>query len=221
MSTYRQRLLHICAALKTVLRGVARVYRDNFTTGTFSLVREDVKKYAPSRIINKRTQRAARHTCYVQFFNGDQLVSIGVVFCRLEMKVTLLAFNFQMCLCRAACGLAAVVTSLFTAAQYALLTAQGCLCFLVEARVRNRVAFTISEKRFQANINTNSGTGIFCCAIGYVFRRLFTHDNRIPFAIRTQHKMTRLRRSHQRAVHLHFDARTELCGYFQHAALWG
>lgn len=83
------------------LRRVARIDSDHLTTSTLSLVCQDIQERAPRGIQNTFCQFRSRQTTQVQVFDNDGRRRICVSLRGLEMKITALALDFQMRLCRA------------------------------------------------------------------------------------------------------------------------
>jgi hypothetical protein len=109
-----------------------------------------------------------------------------------------------MGLCRITGGLTTAFTALLASPQLTLLASQGFLRGAIEARVSNSVTLTVSQERFQPDINpdrrmlTDAGKMVrsrFC----------FTDDESVPVSISTQNEMYRLGSSLYRAMQLDLE----------------
>src|SRR5262249_37657441 len=143
MRSHRQRLLNILATPRTLLGGEARIDSDDLTTSTCSLVYQDCQKRAPRGVQNALCQSAPRQATDSQVFDDDGVVCIRIPLRRLEVKVSALALNFQMGLCRAARHLTAAVAPGSAGAQAPLLAAQGRLAGPKETRVLDRLSLAV------------------------------------------------------------------------------
>ncbi len=209
MRPHRQRFLNTFAALGALLRREARIDSDHLTASTCSLATQDSHKRAPRSIKNALCQSTARQTMNVQVFDHDGLVRIRVLLRDLEMKVTALAFDFQMGLRHTARHLATTAAALFAGAQAALLAAQGRLACPKEARVFDRMPIAIGKKDFQAHVDADRRPVI--SRMRHLARiRQFAHYKRIPVSIRSLNQVARLRRPLHVTVALDLDSRTEL-----------
>ena len=186
MSTYRQRLLYDLSTVVTFLRGEARIDSSHTMPGSFSLVTEDIEKCAPTGVHNALSEMVVfRHVRDLKVFNGNQLIAFGVRFSCLEVVITPLTIDFQMCHRYILGSFPLAVTALLTTAKCALLTSQGSLRGAIEAGIVNRVALTIRQERLQSNINTDvrmlTGAGEMLS-----LRHGLADDRRVPVAISTQ-----------------------------------
>ena len=92
MRPHAQALLDVLPASAALLRREARGHSHHHMTGSFSLIREDVEKRAPTRVVNALGEMlVAHHPCHVQVFDTDVAVPLRVLFGRLEMKIASLA----------------------------------------------------------------------------------------------------------------------------------
>jgi len=158
------------------LRGVCGVDPDDFTPSAFSLGLKDVQEFCPTRIQNTLTQSPVlHHSGDVQLFNNDQRIQQDILLRHLEMEVPTLAPDLEMCLRNAASSLLASVTAFLSSAQRSLLASQCPLGSTNESRIGNGLAGTVSQKRFQSDINPDCWSLIVSWN-NRNSRRCLTHD---------------------------------------------
>src|SRR5262245_4314866 len=134
------------------------------------------------------------------------------------MKVTALALDFQMCLCRATGHLTTAPTPLLAGAQPALLAPEGCLTRPKEARVFDRTTAAVGKKHLQANVDADRRAVVIRMR-QITGNRQLTHNQRVPVTIGSLDQVTRLRRALYLAVALDLDRRTEFTRDTQDATI--
>ena len=157
MGSYRQRFLNKLAAVGALLRREARAYSDNLATSTCSLAAQDVQKRAPPSIQNALCQSTAGQPLYIEVFDHDCLVRIGVLLGDLEVEVAALAEDFEMRLRHTLRLLAAAMAALSASVQASLLAAQGRLTGSKEPWVLDDTSIAIGQKHLQAHIDPDLG----------------------------------------------------------------
>ena len=217
MRSDRQRFLNVLATLGAFLRRVARIDSHDLTASTCSLATQDRHKRAPRGIQNALCQFRACQATQVQVLDNDCRIGIRIPFRGLEMKIAALALNLQMGLRHTARHLTTAATAFLARAQAALLAAQGRLTAPKEARVRDRVALTIGQKDFQADIYSDRPTLIVRRRL-IALRRQFAHNQRIPMPISSFDQITGLRRTSQRTMHLDLDRAAQFSWNLEQAA---
>src|SRR5258708_674977 len=86
---------YVCAA-ETRLTRPARVYLDEITPGTCSLVRDFLHESSPSGIVDRLRQHSAGQPFDVQIFDGDQAVTINNFTRLLMMEIGALLLDMGM-----------------------------------------------------------------------------------------------------------------------------
>ena len=205
MSPYRQRLLHNLSTFVTFLRCEARIDSSHTMPGSFSLVTEDGEKCAPTGVHDALSEMVIfHHVGDLKVFNGNPLIAFGVRFSCLEMVIAALPIDLQVRLSHVLRGFTASVRAFLTSTQLALFASQGSLRAAIEAGIVNRVAFTISQERFQSNIKTDvrmlTGGGEMLS-----LRNCLADDQSVPVSISTQDQMDCFGFALYRAVQLDFD----------------
>ena len=137
------------------------------------------------------------------------MIGFCILLCRLIVEVTALPLDLEMSLRRTASSLAPSVTALLTPGQLALLAPQGFLGGAIEARVLYRVAFAVSEKGLETNVNADSRMMAVMWRMLGLWLRL-TDDERVPVSICPMHKVHGLGRALDSTVHLDLEEFTDL-----------
>lgn len=156
MSTNTQGLLNQCSAVAACLCREAGVHSDHLMSGTFSLGFKDFKELTPCGV-----QDGLRHMVVLdhggdnQVFDCNMVIVLGVLLCNLEVVVSPLAGDLEMRLRCTLSSLALAMRAFLTAAYGALLASKSTLRGAIEARVRDGIALTIGQERFQSDINAN------------------------------------------------------------------
>lgn len=210
MRTYRQRLLHDLPTLVALLAGEARIDSSHTMPGSFSLVTEDVEKCAPTGVHDAlREMVIFHHVRDLKVFNGNQLIALRVRFRGLKMVIAALPLDLQVRLRHVLRGFTASMRALLPSTQLALFASQSSLRGAIEAGIVNRVAFTISQERFESHINTDVRM-LTCGGEMLSLRKCLADDQSVPVSISTQDQMDCFGFALDRAVHLDFDGLTHL-----------
>ena len=173
--------------------------------GSFSLVTEDVEKCAPTGVHDAlREMVIFHHVRDLKVFNCNELIAFGVRFSCLEMVIAALPIDLQVRLRHVLSGFTASMRAFLTSTQLALFASQGSLRAAIEAGIVNRVALTISQERFQSNINTDVRM-LTCRGEMLSLRNCLADDSRVPVSISMQDKMYCFGFALYRAVQLDFD----------------
>ncbi len=226
MSTNTQGLLNQCPAVAACLCREAGVHSDHVMSGTFSLGFKDCKELTPCGI-----QDGLRHMVVLdhggdsKVFDGNMVIVLGVLLCDLEMVISPLTVDLEMGLRGTLSSLALAVRAFLTTAHATLLAPQGTLRGAIEARVRNGVALTIGQERFQSDINANvsmSTRGWSMCSL----RLCLTDNEGIPMPISSQDKVNGFRLPLDRTMQFdleevsHFLGNNEVCLVFMQIAIF-
>jgi hypothetical protein len=215
MGSYRQTLLDDLTTLVTFLAREARVHSNHLMTSSCSLLFKDVEECAPTGVQDALSQAMVLdHVENLKLLNSNHLVLLAVLLGRFEMEITAPARNLEMGLRRATSSLAPSMTAFLASAQLTLLASQGFLRAAIVARVLNRVALTIGEKRRETDINTDSRMLARAGRMFGLWLRL-TDDERVPVSIRPMHQMGGLGHALERTVHLDLERFPDLGGNMQ------
>src|SRR6266566_3951682 len=210
MSTYRQTLLHNLTACVAVLRGEARIDSDHSVTSSSSLLFKDLEKCAPTGVKDALCQgMIVDHVEKTQVLNRNDLIAFCIRRCRLKVEVTALPLDLEMGLRCTASSLALSVTALCTPGQLALLAPQGFLRGAIEARVLYCVAFAVSEKGRETNVNADSRMMAVIWRMLGLWLRL-TDDECVPVSIRPMHQVRSLGFTLESTVHLDLEGCADL-----------
>ena len=212
MSANTEGLLNKLPAVTACLCGETRVHSNDLMTSSCSLIFKDVEKRAPTGVHDALGKMVIfHHIGDLKVFHGNVVILFSVPFGGLEMVISALSIDFQMRFSNVASSCTASVTALLATAQLTLFASQSALRGAIEARIVNRLAFTISQERFQSNINTDvsMGTG----AGGMLGLRFsLTDDKRVPVPISTQDKMYCFGFALYPSVQLDFEEVSQLLG---------
>ena len=192
MGSYRQTLLYDLATVVALLRGEARIDSYHPMTSSFSLFCKDAEECAPTSVHDALCQgMILDHVENTQLLNSDDMIAFSVPFSCLIVKVTTLTGDLKMRLRSAFCGFASAVRTFLAAADLALLAPQGSGARAIEARVLKSMAFAVSEKGRETNINANSRMLTGGGSVLGLWLHL-TDDERIPVSISSVYQVNRL-----------------------------
>ena len=123
---------NLCVA-QTGLGRASRVYLNELTTGTLSLVRKHVKETSPANIMYRLGQHTAGHTFDIQVFYGNKTVAINNTARNFVVKVTPLILDVSVLTLQQLNSLASTIR-LFVSptGKTALRNSQLSLCLFVE-----------------------------------------------------------------------------------------
>src|SRR5487761_2513938 len=212
MGAHAQTLLNVLATPAALLGGEARGNSYHHMTGSFSLIREDVEKRAPTGVVNALGEViVACHARHVQVFDTDAPIALSIVLGGLEVEVTPLAADLEMLLGDFALGFAAAMAAFCATVTHALGAGKALLSTPIAARVFHHRALRIDQKYLQSHIQPN--VRMFTCglrrlwctlmdaAVLILWRRL-ANNQRVPVTIGAHDEMRRHRRPFQGAMHL-------------------
>ncbi len=191
MGTYRQTLLYNFSTPVTLLTGETRVHSDDLMISSCSLIFKDVEERTPRGVENALGQMMIfHHIGDLKVLNDNALIALCIRFRDLEMVISALPTDLQVCLGDVLRGFTATVTALLTSAQCALFAYKCSLRGAIETRVLNRVPFAISQEGLQAHVDADIGMltrawKMLCLWL------CFTDDERVPMPISPQDKMHR------------------------------
>ncbi len=154
MGTYRQTLLYNFSTPVTLLTGETRVHSDDLMISSCSLIFKDVEERTPRGVENALGQMMIfHHIGDLKVLNDNALIALCIRFRDLEMVISALPTDLQVCLGDVLRGFTATVTALLTSAQCALFAYKCSLRGAIETRVLNRVPFAISQEGLQAHVD--------------------------------------------------------------------
>ncbi len=114
----------------------AWVHSDHLMTSSLSLIFKDSEKRTPTGIADGFCEMVVLdHPTDIKVFNHDMVIVIAILLSRLEMEVTALPLDLEMCLGSVASGLAIALAALLAAAHLPLLAPQRLLAFAVGSSV--------------------------------------------------------------------------------------
>src|SRR5438876_1918398 len=210
MGTNRQTLLHDLPTVVAFLRGETRIDSYHLMTGSCSLILKNSEKRAPTGVQDALCQgMMVDHVEKRQLLNSDQVIVLGVLVSNLEMMVTALTLNLQMCPGNEASSLTASMTAFLPPAQLALLPSQDFLRGAIEPRIRDSVALRVGQEGLESHINADVSMrtvsrsmliGGLSCA----------DDQRVPVPIGTMHQIDRFRLPLDGAVQLDLERLADL-----------
>ena len=136
MRPYREAFLHVSSTPAALLRREACRNPHHHMTGSLSLIREDIEKCAPTRVVNALGEVVIPyHSGHVQVFHTDATVALGIALGRLEMEVAALAADLEMLARHFAVCFAATIAAFLATADGALRVGQTLLSAAKVARI--------------------------------------------------------------------------------------
>ena len=212
MRTDTEGLLNKLPTVTACLGREARVHSDHLMTSSLSLIFKDIEKRTPTGIANGFCEMVVLdHPTDIEVFNHDMVIVIAILLSRLEMEVTALPLDLEMCLGSVASGLVIAFAALLAAAHLPLLAPQRLLAFTVVAWVRNRVPLAIRQERFQSDIDPDLRMRT-CRRAMFSLWVCFTDDECVPVTISTTHEVSRLGCAFNGTVQLDFDQSPQFLG---------
>src|SRR5215472_965604 len=220
MRPHTEAFLDVLATPAALLRGIARRDSNHLMAGSLSLVAQDVKKRAPTGVVNTLGEMViAHHPYHVQVLYAEAAVPLSIPLGGLEVEVAALATDLQVLAGDFAAGFATAMAALRAAADGALPVRQALLPPTIVSGILHRLALGVGQKHFQAHVQPNRGmiairlSGM-CFSESILGQRL-TDDQRVPMSISPQHEMRRDGRPFKRAVQLDFEQAPQLGGHMQ------
>jgi hypothetical protein len=184
-----QTLLYECATLVACLCGEARIHSNHLMSGTCSLGFKDSEKRAPGGIHDGfREVVVLDHVANAQILNGNVMVLLSILSGNFEMMISTLATDLQVRFCHIASSFPPSLGAFLASRKLTLFAPQDLTRGTIKARVRNSMAFRVSEERLQPNVNADvrMSTGrreVF----GFLY--CFTHNQGIPVPIGSMDKV--------------------------------
>src|SRR5438128_1958600 len=122
------------------------------------------------------------HVSDLKVFYHDRMIAFSIGLRRLEMVISTLTSDLEVCLGDMLSRFTASMTAFLASAHCALFASECSLRCAIETRVLNAIAIAIGEKGLEPNINANSGMRT-CrwCMLGVWFS--LTDDQGIPMPI--------------------------------------
>jgi hypothetical protein len=212
MGTNRQTLLDDFSTLMTFLAGETRGHSNDFMPSTCSLGTEKIEERAPTGVHDALGKMVIfHHVPDSQVFNSNVVIAFGIRFSCLEVVISPLTMDLEMCLGGVLGSLPASMAAFLAAAQLTLLASQRLLRCPIEARVLNGLALAIRQERFQTHINANITVLAGAGKVFMLWVRL-TDDQRIPMSIGSQDKMHGLRSALDLAMQLDLEDMSQFLG---------
>ena len=193
MGTYRQALLYNLPTLVTLLTGETRVHPDHLMTSSCGLILKDVEEGAPRGVENALGQLMIfHHVGDLKVFHRNVVILFSIALRSLELVISALPVDLQVCLGDVTGGFTASVTADLSPAQLALLAPECLLRRAIETRVFNRVALAIGKKDLQPYVNADVRmlTRTWC-VLGLRFS--LTDEQCVPMSIGPEYEVHRLR----------------------------
>jgi hypothetical protein len=176
-------------------------------TSSFSLIREDIEKRAPTGITDGFGKAMAlEHATDIQVFYSHMLIVLDIRLGRLEMEITALTAHLEMGLGNILGCLTASFATLLTTAELTLFAPAGLLPGAIVPGISNGISLGVSQQDLQAHIDTaitmltprGSMFSLWVCLTG---------NERLPLVISTQEQIDRLGFPFKGAMHLEGLAR--------------
>src|SRR6266851_4631398 len=154
------------------------------------------------------------HVQNVQVLNGDGMVLLCVALGGFVVKVPPLPLDLQVRLGRALGGLPTPLATLLASSDAPLLASERSLRGAIEARVSNRMPFTIRQEGLQAHVDTDSRMGTYVWSmLGVCFH--LTDNQHIPVPVSTQDQMGCLGLPFKGAMQLDLERAAQLLWHRQ------
>jgi hypothetical protein len=210
MGTDRQTFLDNLPTVMTFLAGKMRIHPNDLMTSSFSLLFKDVEECSPTSIENALGQvMIFHHVGDLKVFDSNDLILFGILFRRLEMMISALTVDFEVCLRHITGGFPTPVRAFLASAYLTLLAPKGLLRSAIETRVLNGIAIAISKEHLQPDINADVRMltlplGMFTMGFG------LADDKSIPMSIRTMDKVDGLRGSLESAMQFNLEEVSKL-----------
>jgi hypothetical protein len=212
VSTNTEGLLYKFPTVATCLCGETWIHSNDLMTSSCSLIFKNSEELTPRGIQDGfRQMMVLDHIGDLEVFYRNVLILFSVLLCYLEMVITALEINLQMCLCRALSSLTSAMTAFLTSAYRALLAPQRFLRGAIETRVLNRMTLTVSQERLESYIKTDirmrtRGRGVLT---GWFS---LTHDEGVPMPVSTMYQVNRLGCALYGAMQLDLEEVAQLLG---------
>ena len=209
MGSYRQTFLYNFSTLMTFLTGKAWVHSNDLMTSSCGLILKDVEECTPRSVENALGHMVIfHHVGDLKVFHGNVMIPFSIPFRDLEMVISPLPMDLQMCLGNVTGSFTASVTALLATAQLALFASERLGRGAIETRVRNGVPLAIGKEDSQPDIHTDVRMLTDTWGVLSLWFSL-TDDQRIPVPIGPLHEVHRLGCSLYRAMQLDLEEVTE------------
>ena len=215
MGSHRQRLRYQLPTLVAFLRGEARIDSNDLMTSSCGLILKDVEECTPRGVENAlRHMMIFHHIGDLKVFHSYVVILLRIAFRRLEMVISALPLDLQVRLGDVPGRETAPVTARFAPTQLALFAPERLLRGAIETRIRDGVAFAVSEEGRQPDVDADIRMRTLRWGMCDLWLRL-TDDQRIPLSIGTMHEVNRLGRSFNGAMQLDFEKVSHLLWHHQ------
>ncbi len=205
MCTNAEGLLNKLPAVTTCLCGVTGVHSDDLMTSSCSLLFKNSEERTPTGVENGLGQvMVFHHIGDLKVLDGNPLIASSIGFSNVEVMISTLALDLEVCLSNVARCLAKPLTALLASAQLSLLTPECRGARAIETRIRNGMAFTIRQEGLEPNIDTDIR---MLTRTGKVFslRLRLADDKGVPMPICSQDKVNGFRFPFYRAMQLDLE----------------
>src|SRR2546421_8770702 len=215
MGSHRQRLVDHLPTRVALLRGEARIDSNDLMTSSCSLLLKDVEECTPRGVENAlRHMMIFHHVGDLKVFHSYVVILLHIAFRRLEMVISALPLDLQVRLGDVTGSETAPVTARFAPAHLALFAPEGLLRGAIETRIRDGVAFAVSQEGLQPDVDPDIRMRTFRrCMFGVCLG--LTDDQCIPMSIGTMHEVHRLGRSFNRAMQFDLEEVSHLLWHHQ------
>ncbi len=205
MRTNRKAFPYDRSTLETLLRCEARIDSDHLMSSVRSFGFKDVEECAPTGVHDRLGKlMVLDHIDDRQLLNGNMVIGLNVLLGHVEMEVTALPIDLEMCLGHVLRGLPPSMTALLASAHLPLFASQGVLRGAIEARIVNGVALRVGQEGFQPNIKADIRVLTSAWSMLDARGRL-AYDQGIPMSVGSQHEMNHLGLAFHRTVELNFE----------------
>jgi hypothetical protein len=202
MSANTQRLLNTLSALMACLCREAGIDSYDLMTSSLSLIFKDGEERTPTGVHDGFGQvMVLDHIGDLKVFYRNMLKAFSVWLGRLKVEVPTLPLYLEMGLGRTPRRLTLAMRALLASAHGTLLASQGRLTLARVTGVVNGLPLRVSQKRLEPDIKTDIRMRVCRGCVCSLWNGL-AHDKRVPVVIGSEHKVNRLRRSFQGAMHL-------------------
>jgi hypothetical protein len=191
MPTILQLFPNLSPAAATPLRGSTRIYLNEQTTGTLSLVRQLLKETGPPGVMDGLREHTARQALDIQVLDRNHPEAANETVCQLMLEVEPLVLDPGVRPLEDGDGLLSALAPLLAASDPTLCDAEGGLGVLVMPGVINHGAVTQNGETFQSHIDTdgssarNERLGFDLHAeAGIPFSRLALHGDHLGHALK-------------------------------------
>jgi len=212
MGTDTEGLLNKLPTVTAYLCSEAGVHSNDLMTGTCSLIFKDSEERTPTGIHDALRQvMVLDHVRDLKVLNSNTLIPFCIGLGCLEMMVAALPIDLEMRFGSVLGSFTASMRIFLAPTQLPLLAPECFLRGAIEARVLNRMAFTIGQEGLQPHIDANIRV-LTCGGQMVVLWFRFADDERIPVSISPEYQVHRLGLALDLPMQLDLEEVAELLG---------